>query len=56
MTNKNWSAKLGNNDNQQVKELVALMKGIKINGVAVACNFVFSLHPPLQGKIPPRAD
>lgn len=25
----------------QVKELVALIKGIKINGVAVACNFIF---------------
>lgn len=41
MTNKNQSAKPGSSDMGQVKELVALIKGIKINGVAVACNFIF---------------
>jgi len=53
VTNKNWSAKPGSNDLVQVSELIALMKKIKINGVAVAVNFNFRhIHPCKERAYP----
>ena len=51
---RSWSEKLSSADMEQVRELLGLIKGIKINGGLVAASFIVAAPSPAR-RGPTRA-
>ena len=53
---RSWSEKPTSADMEQVKELLKLMRGMKMNGVVVAMNFIMRRVQPYKERAHPGFD
>ena len=53
---RSWSEKLTSADMDQVKELLKLMRGMKVNGVVVAVSFIVRRIQPCKERVHPGFD
>ena len=51
---RSWSELPSNDDMEQVKELLSLIKGVKTNGGLVAASFIVRCVQPCKEKVAPR--